>query len=107
MTGSGIGPILGQILANRVPARWCGRPAIRGATYGDALVDEVAAVQPDAVIWDTTERGKPDLAGARPRACRDFGAEAVFVVSNKATTLRLVDELERRGIPAFGPIWDS
>jgi hypothetical protein len=28
--------------------------------YG-ALVDEVQAAQPDAVIWDTTERGKPDL----------------------------------------------
>jgi hypothetical protein len=31
----------------------------------------------------------------------------VIIVSNKATTLRLVDDLERRGIPAFGPIWDS
>ena len=37
----------------------------------------------------------------------DFGAEAVFVVSNKPTTLQLVADLERRGIPAFGPIWDS
>ncbi len=49
MTGRGIGPCLGQILAN--PRR----------TYGDALVDEVATVQPDATIWDTTERGKPAL----------------------------------------------
>ena len=35
------------------------------------------------------------------------GAEAVFIVSNRATTLGLVADLERRGIPAFGPIWDS
>jgi hypothetical protein len=28
-------------------------------------------------------------------------------VSNQATTRRLVHGLERLGIPAFGPIWDS
>ena len=76
-------------------------------TYGDALVDEVEAAQPDAVIWDTTEHGKPDLVSLALEAYEDFGAEAVFVVSNKPTTLRLVHDLERRGIPAFGPIWDS
>jgi hypothetical protein len=31
----------------------------------------------------------------------------VFVVSNKAATFRLVEGLEREGIPAVGPIWDS
>jgi hypothetical protein len=67
----------------------------------------VKAAQPHAVIWDTTRLGKPDLVGLACRACRDFDAEAVFVVSNKPTTRRLVHPLERRGIPAFGPIWDS
>ena len=107
VTGSGIGPILGQVLANRVPSLlvWSTRDPRR--TYGDALVDEVAVIQPDAVIWDTTSRGQPDLLRLALDACADFGAEAVIVVSNKATTLRLVDDLERRGIPAFGPIWDS
>ena len=38
---------------------------------------------------------------------REFDAEAVFVVSNKPATLRLVHGFEQRGIPAFGPIWDS
>jgi hypothetical protein len=107
VTGSGIGPCLGQILADRVPARlvWSTRDPRK--TYGDALVDEVEAAQPDAIIWDTTQRGKPDLVGLARQACRDFDAEAVFVVSNKPTTRRLVHELERLGIPAFGPIWDS
>ena len=107
VTGSGIGPILGQVLADRVPARlvWPTRDPRR--TYGDALVDEVAAIQPHAVIWDTTRNGKPDLLRLALDACADFDAEAVFVVSNKAATLQLVDDLERRGIPAFGPIWDS
>ncbi len=107
VTGSGIGPCLGQILAARVPAQLVWSTRDPRATYGDALVDEVEAAQPDAVIWDTTRLGKPDLAELARQACRDFGAEAVFVVSNKGTTRRLVHELERLGIPAFGPIWDS
>jgi hypothetical protein len=41
------------------------------------------------------------------QACREFDAEAVFVVSNKSATMHLVHGLEQQGIPAFGPIWDS
>ena len=107
VTGSGIGPLLGQILAGRVPGRLVWSTRTPRATYGDALVDEVESAQPDAVIWDTTTRGKPDLARLAVDAADQFGAEAVFVVSNKPTTIGLVHDLERRGIPAFGPIWDS
>ena len=107
VTGSGIGPCLGQILANRVPARLVWSTRHPRGTYGDALVDEVEAAQPDAVVWDTTTRGAPDLLGLTLDEHRRFGAEAVFIVSNRATTLGLVADLERRGIPAFGPIWDS
>jgi hypothetical protein len=107
VTGSGIGPCLGQILAARVPARLVWSTREPRATYGDALVDEVQRAQPDAVIWDTTELGKPDLVALATQAVRDFDAEAVFVVSNQSATRRLVHGLEQRGIPAFGPIWDS
>jgi hypothetical protein len=107
VTGSGIGPCLGQILAARVPAQLVWSTRSPRATYGDGLVDAVEHAQPDAVIWDTTERGKPDLVQLAHDAVRDFGAEAVFVVSNKPATLRLVRAMEQRGIPAFGPIWDS
>jgi hypothetical protein len=77
------------------------------ATYGDGLVDEVERAEPGAVIWDTTKLGKPDLLQLARQAVDDFDAEAVFVVSNQATTQRLVHDLERQGVPAFGPIWDS
>jgi hypothetical protein len=107
VTGSGIGPCLGQILANRVPGRLVWSTRDPRSTYGDALVDEVGAAQPEAVIWDTTKHGKPDLLNLALDAYADFGAEAVFIVSNKPTTFQLVHDLERRGIPAFGPIWDS
>ena len=46
VTGSGIGPALGQILAARVPARLVWSTRDPRATYGDALVDEVAPRSP-------------------------------------------------------------
>jgi hypothetical protein len=107
VTGSGIGPALGQILSPSVPAKLVWSARSPRVTYGDDLVDEVEAAQPDAVIWDTTTHGKPDLVELAHDVCRDFGAEAVFVVSNKAGTWHVVNGMERRGIPAFGPIWDS
>jgi hypothetical protein len=107
VTGSGIGPALGQILAARVPARLVWSTRDPRATYGDDLVDQVEAAQPDAVIWDTTRRGKPDLVALTRQAYDDFDAEAVLVVSNKPATTALVHAFERRGIPAFGPIFDS
>ena len=77
VTGSGIGPCLGQILANRVPARLIWSTRSPRATYGDALVDEVEAAAPHAVIWDTTRSGKPDLVrlalDAYPRLRRGGG----------------------------------
>lgn len=106
VTGSGIGPCLGQVLAARVPARLVWSARSPSATYG-ALAREVLAAQPDAVIWDTAVSGKPDLVRLALDAVRDFDAGAVFVVSNQAATRRLVRGLQERGVPAFGPIWDS
>jgi hypothetical protein len=107
VTGSGIGPCLGQILAQTVESQLVWSTRSPRATYGDALVDEVLSVQPKAIIWDTTERGKPDFLNLVRRAYYEFDAQAVYIVSNKAATFRLVEELESHGIPAFGPIWDS
>lgn len=58
-------------------------------------------------IWDTDAYGKPDLADLAAEAYRRAGAEAVICISNQDTTGRLVAELRRRGVPAYGPIWDS
>ncbi|MEV6237649.1 hypothetical protein [Lentzea sp. NPDC051838] len=106
-TGSGIGPCLPHLLARTAPAVlvWSTRDPRR--TYGDALVDEILHVQPDAVVWDTTTSGKPDLVALAYDACRRFDAEAVICISNKPTTWQIVEELECRGIPAYGAIWDS
>lgn len=106
-TGSGIGPCLPHLLAGEVPSHlvWATRNPRR--TYGDELVDEILAVQPDAEIWDTDAHGKPDLVALAHEACVAHGAEAAICISNKKVTWQVVEGLEVRGIPAYGAIWDS
>jgi len=106
-TGSGIGPCLPHLLAAEVPSRLVWATRDPRATYGDALVDEILAVQPGALVWDTSRHGKPDMVRLAYAAYRDFGAEAVICISNKKLTWQVVHGLEKRGIPAYGAIWDS
>lgn len=106
-TGSGIGPTLPHLLAETAPARLVWSTRNPRETYGDALVDEILAVQPDALIWDTNENGRPDLVKLAYEAYKDFDAEAVICISNKKLTWQVVYGMESRGIPAYGAIWDS
>ncbi|MFI9008263.1 hypothetical protein ACIGNX_13640 [Actinosynnema sp. NPDC053489] len=106
-TGSGIGPCLPHLLSGETPARLVWSTRTPRATYGDDLVDEIEAAQPHALVWDTVRDGKPDLVELALRAHREFDAEAVICISNKKTTWHVVEELEARGVPAFGAIWDS
>ena len=106
-TGSGIGPVLPHLLAQQVPSHLVWATRDPRATYGDALVDEILAVQPDAAIWDTTEHGKPDMMALAYGAYTFSGAEAVICISNRKLTWQVVHGLERCGIPAYGAIWDS
>ncbi|MBC9728288.1 hypothetical protein [Streptomyces sp. TRM68367] len=106
-TGSGIGPCLPHLLAAEVPARLVWATRDPRTTYGDALVDEILAVQPHALIWDTSRHGKPDMVRLAYAVHQDFGAEAAICISNKKLTWQVVHGLERRGIPAYGAIWDS
>ena len=106
-TGSGIAPILGHLLTREPPSRlvWVTKDPV--GTYGEALFNEIIEAQPDALIWNADQRGRPDVLRLAYAACRESGAEAVVCVSNKKLTWEVVYGLERRGIPAFGPVWDS
>lgn len=106
-TGSGIGPTLPHLLTGDTPAHliWSTRSA--RTTYGDQLVEEILAVQPGALIWETDQHGKPDLVALAYDAVQATGAEAVICISNKRTTWQVVEGMETRGIPAYGAIWDS
>ncbi len=106
-TGSGIGPCLPHLLAQEVPSHlvWSTRNARK--TYGDTLVDEILEVEPNALIWDTDEHGRPDLVQLAYEAYKRFDAEAVICIANQKLTRKVVYGMESRGIPAYGAIWDS
>lgn len=106
-TGSGIGPTLPHLLAHTAPARLVWSTRTPRATYGDDLVDQILAAEPNALIWDTNERGRPNLVQLAYDAVHAFDAEAVIVISNKKLTWEVVYGMESRGIPAYGAIWDS
>jgi len=106
-TGSGIGPALGHLLTDTQGARLVWVTKDPRTTYGDEFVSEVEAAQPHAVIWNTSEHGKPDVFEVSYAAFVESGADAVIIVANKDVTDHVVEEFGRRGVPAFGPIWDS
>jgi len=106
-TGSGIGPVMPHLLARQVPIQLVWSTRSPAKTYGEELVAEILRAQPHAVIWDTDVRGKPDLVQLAYAAVQDVGAEAVICIANQALTRRVVEEMEARGIAAYGAIWDS
>ncbi|KAK1962691.1 amino acid adenylation domain-containing protein [Colletotrichum sublineola] len=106
-TGSGIGPCLPVLMERRVPARvvWSTKNPLK--TYGQAIMDTILAADPDALIWDTDQMGRPNLVQLAYNVYKESGAECVAIISNGPTTNKFVYQMESRGIPAFGPIWDS
>ena len=106
-TGSGIGPCLPHLLARTAPAHLVWVTRAPRQTYGQALVEEILANVQQATIWNTSEHGKPNLVALAECAYHNFKAEAVICIANKQATWQVVHQLESRGIPAYGAIWDS
>lgn len=106
-TGSGIGPCIPHLLTNETPSVLIWATRTPKKTYGEDLVNEIMAVQPNALIWNTDEQGKPDLVKLAFKAYKYHKAEAVICISNQNLTNKIVYEMESRGIPAYGAIWDS
>ncbi|MCJ1324253.1 hypothetical protein MMC10_000915 [Thelotrema lepadinum] len=115
-TGSGIGPALSLIAAARAPDVEEGRKVSCRLfwstpnplqTYGQNVIDEVRAADPEAIIWDTKTQGRPDMVQETWNAYSKFGAEAVLIISNPKVTAQVVYGMESRGVPAYGPIFDS
>ena len=106
-TGSGVGPCIPHLLDQKVPSMLVWSTKSPRQTYGNALVDEILKARPCTKIWDTTKLGRPNLVELALKAYKEFEAEAVIVISNKKLTFHINHELESRGIPSFGAIWDS
>ncbi|KZF24335.1 hypothetical protein L228DRAFT_208882 [Xylona heveae TC161] len=106
-TGSGIGPCLALQNAKPGQCRMIWSTPNPEDTYGKAIIDAVYNVDPQAIIINTRATGRPDLVALAYRLYLEAQAEAIFVVSNQKVTHKLVYGMESRGIPAYGPIWDS
>ena len=96
-TGSGIAPILGHLLTREPPSRlvWVTKDPV--GTYGEALFNEIIEAQPDALIWNADQRGRPDVLRLAYAACRDSGADR---------GLRLQQEAHLGGRLRFGAARD-
>lgn len=107
-TGSGIGPCLGFLGDKNRPlikVIWQTRTPVK--TYGQGVMDLVHQMGPDPIIFDTSRDGRVDMLPTVRQQVDEFGAEAVFCISNPAMTKKVIYEFESQGIPAYGPIFDS
>ncbi|KAK4991638.1 hypothetical protein LTR50_001646 [Elasticomyces elasticus] len=108
-TGSGIGPVI-SLLQGRpsFPVRILWSTPDPEKTYGPKIMDAVYRADPDALIVDSRKTGRPDIVGLTYSLYREaVNAEAVFCIANPRVTRKVVYGMETRGIPAFGPIFDS
>jgi len=106
-TGSGIAPCLPVIMANRtrISLFWSTRDPL--TTYGPEIGGIITALGKNAYIHNTSTMGRPSMLPQVLRQVQETGSEAVIVISNPKMTIKLVQDLEYMGVPAFGPIWDS
>ncbi|KAK6354324.1 hypothetical protein TWF730_008731 [Orbilia blumenaviensis] len=108
-TGSGIGPQLSFLLGcgKNLKYRLLWSTRSPEETYGKEIMDLVNKVDPQAVIIDTKKTGRPDIVQISYELYKSMNAEAVFIISNQKITRSTVYALESRGIPAYGPVFDS
>ena len=106
-TGSGIGPCLSLLYANVTPRRVLWSTPHPETTYGPKIMNSVLRADPDAIIWNTRELGRPDMVALTYQLVLESNAEAVFIISNPKVTAKVVYGMETRGIPAYGAIFDS
>lgn len=107
-TGSGIGPCLSILnVYPEFPVRvlWSARKPFE--TYGSEVVRAVYGADPNAVMVDSKKTGRGNVVALAYSMYKESGSEAVVVMSNPAVTKKVVYGLEARGVPAFGPIFDS
>lgn len=107
-TGSGIGPCLSFLQSNPGYAArviWSASKPVQN--YGDNIVEAVFRADPEALIVDTKQTGRPNLLALAYAMFKECAAEATVIISNPVVTKKVVYGLETRGVPAFGAIFDS
>lgn len=104
-TGSGIAPLLGHVPSCPIRLVWSTPNPTE--TFGQDIIDQVYDADPHALIHDTRRLGRPDLVQLALAAMKEIDAEAIITISNEKVTKIVVGALEKKGIPAYGAIWDS
>ncbi|KAI3680780.1 hypothetical protein L6452_35556 [Arctium lappa] len=108
-TGSGICVFL-SFLLQRGPADVCLLWVAKGIeqNFGKEIKEWVSGHPKEKVIvHDTAVMGRPNVSEMSVEAARNWGAEVVIVTSNPEGSRDVVNACKGKGIPAFGPIWDS
>ncbi|OWY63733.1 hypothetical protein B7486_51380 [cyanobacterium TDX16] len=105
-TGAGIAPVLPHVRKNsdKLCIVWIANEHER--TYGKEIWSLLDS-HPRCNIFDTGVHGRPNVEQLAIEAVRDFRAQAVFCVSNKAVTEKVVKTCLGKGIPTYGATWDS
>ena len=105
-TGAGIAPVIPHLSKNghKLYIVWIANE--HKQTYGKKLWSLLDS-HPRCHIFDTGIYGRPNVEQLAIQAVRDFRAQAVFCVSNKAVTNKVVNTCLGKGIPAYGATWDS
>lgn len=105
-TGAGIAPVIPHVIANshKLCIVWIGNN--HQEAYGEKIFS-MLYTHPRCNIFDTGLHGRPNVGELAIQTARDFKAQAVFCVSNKAVTQKVVKTCLKKGIPAYGASWDS
>lgn len=109
-TGSGVGPCLALFgHAPKTEIRFLWFASSPQSTFGEKIISRVLEQDPQAVIWDTQMKGqaRPDIVTMVHMLYTAIEAEAVFFISNKKLTRKVVRELKLLGVPAYAPVFDS
>ncbi|KAF2218077.1 hypothetical protein CERZMDRAFT_108623 [Cercospora zeae-maydis SCOH1-5] len=107
-TGSGIAPCMAFIQTHPDwPVRIVWSARFPETTYGMEIMELVLKADPNAIIIDTKETGRPNMAALIYAAYKEIQAEAVLCVSTTKVCESLSYEMEARGVPTFVPIFDS
>ena len=76
-------------------------------TFGNDICDKALEVDSKAVVIDPHTEWRKDLVAIAYALYLEEGAEAIFCIGNQSLIRKVIYELGSRGIPTFGPIWDS
>jgi len=108
-TGSGIGPCLyalGHMPGTTVRLIWSA-PSPR-QIFGKRIYDAALRHDRKAIIWDTKKDGRrPDVVGLAEDLYHETNAEAVWFISNRGLTRKVIAELRRRKVAAYALVFDA